>query len=281
AINPYQTEGSLTRTIYSFGDQPAVGYRPGSFVNPTLSWERTTQADVGLEFAARSGRISGSVDVYRASTSDLLMNRQLSGINGRSSILQNVGATLNSGVEVALSTQILRNWHDLAWSTQLNWAMNRNYIVSLFGANKDDVGNKWFIGQPISVYYDYQFGGIWQIADSVEMKRYGRKPGDIRVVDQNNDGNPDPRPNLDSEHPDNNNALGFEDGSFVRIRSITLGYTVPGARLGPFRGRSLRFYMTALDPLLFTDFQGLDPESATNAGTPSYMTLMMGMTVGL
>ena len=39
--------------------------------------------------------------------------------------------------------------------------------------------------------------------------------------------------------------------------------------------------MTALDPLLFTDFQGLDPESATNAGTPSYMTLMMGMTVGL
>ncbi len=354
AINPYQTEGSLSRTIYSFGDQPAVGYRPGSFVNSTLSWERTTQADVGLEFTARSGRFSGSVDVYRASTSDLLMNRQLSGINGRSSILQNVGATRNSGVELALSTQILRDWHDLAWSTQLNWAMNRNYIVSLFGANKDDVGNRWFIGQPISVYYDYKFGGIWQIADSVEMKRYGRKPGDIRIVDQNNDGkidandrvilgspypkwtgsltsrfdwkgldltvmaharwgqtmddafrrdqnvlagrynnlavnywtptnpsNTDPRPNLDSEHPDNNNALGFEDGSFVRIRSITLGYTVPGARLGPFRGRSLRFYMTALDPLLFTDFQGLDPESATNAGTPSYSTLMMGVTVGL
>src|SRR5216117_2012295 len=148
AINPYQTEGSLTRTIYSFGDQPAVGYRPGSFVNSTLSWERTTQTDVGLEFTARSGRISGSVDVYRASTSDLLMNRQLSGINGRSSILQNVGATRNSGVEVALSTQILRDWHDLAWSTQLNWSMNRNRIVSLFGANKDDVGNRWLSANP-------------------------------------------------------------------------------------------------------------------------------------
>src|SRR5438552_2639513 len=138
AINPYQTEGSLTRTIYSFGDQPAVGYRPGSFVNSTLSWERTTQTDVGLEFTARSGRISGSVDVYRASTSDLLMNRQLSGINGRSSILQNVGATRNSGVEVALSTQILRDWHDLAWSTQLNWSMNRNRIVVLVGAEQAD-----------------------------------------------------------------------------------------------------------------------------------------------
>src|SRR6266699_2961421 len=338
AINPYQTEGSLSRTIYSFGDQPAVGYRPGSFVNPGLSWEHTTQTDVGLEFTAGQGSVSGSVDVYRAATSDLLLNRQLSGINGRSSILQNVGATSNSGVEVALSTQILRDWHGVGWSTELNWATNRNRIVSLYGGSRSDVGNKWFIGEPISVYYDYQFGGIWQIADSVEMKRYGRKPGDIRIVDQNNDGkidandrvilgspypkwtgsltnrfdwkgldltvmayarwgqtmddafrrdqnvlagrynniavnywtptnpsNTDPRPNLDSEHPDNNNAL---------------GYTVPGGGIGPFRGRSLRFYMTALDPLVFTDFQGLDPESATNAGTPPYSTLMMGVTVG-
>jgi len=354
AINPYQTEGSLSRTIYSFNDLPAVGYRPGSFPNDSLSWERTSQLDVGLEFTGRGGRISGSVDVYRAATNDLLMNRQLSGINGRSSVLQNVGSTLNSGVEVALSTQIVRDWHGLGWTTDITWSMNRNRIVSLFGVNKNDVGNKWFIGQPVSVYYDYQFGGIWQIADSVQMKRYGRKPGDIRIVDQNNDGkidasdrvilgtpfpkwigslnsrfdwggfdlsvmalarwgltmddafrrdqnvlagrynniavnywtptnpsNTDPRPALGQERPENNNALGFEDGSFIRIRSISLGYTVPGARFGPFRGRSLRFYATALDPFLFTDFRGLDPESATNAGTPSYSTVMMGVTVGL
>ena len=354
AINPYQTEGSLSRTIYSFGDQPAVGYRPGSFVNPDLSWEHTTQTDVGLEFTVRQGGISGSVDVYRAATSELLLNRQLSGINGRSSILQNVGATLNSGVEIALNTQMLRDWHGLGWSTQLNWARNRNRIVSLYGGSLNDVGNKWFIGSPVSVYYDYQFGGIWQISDSVAMKRYGRKAGDIRIVDQNNDGkidandrvvlgtpfpewtgslmnhfswkgfdlsvmviarcgqtmddafrrdqnvlagrynnvnvnywmpnnpsNTDPRPNLDQERPENNSAMGFEDGSFIRIRSISLGYTVPGARFGPFRGRSLRFYASALDPFLFTDFRGLDPESATNAGTPSYSTVMMGVTVGL
>ncbi len=355
AINPYQTEGSLTRTIYSFGDQPAVGYRPGGLPNNNLSWERTSQADGGLEFTGQGGRISGSVDVYRAATSDLLMNRQLSGINGRSSILQNVGATLNSGVEVALNTQILRDWHGIGWSTQVNWASNRNRIVSLYGANKDDVGNKWFIGDPISVYYDYKFGGIWQIADSVEMKRYKAKPGDIRIVDQNNDGkidaadrivlgspfpkwtgsltthfswkgfdlsamavarwgqtmddvfrrddnvlagrynnvavnywtptnpsNTDPRPALGQERPPNNNAMGFEDGSFIRIRSISLSYTVPGAHVGSlFHANSLRIYATAQDPFLFTTFQGLDPESATNAGTPSYATLMMGVTVGL
>ncbi len=355
AINPYQTEGSLTRTIYSFGDQPAVGYRPGSFVNPFLSWEHTTQTDAGLEFTVGHGSISGSVDVYRAATSELLLNRQLSGINGRSSILQNVGATLNSGVEVALNTEMLRDWHGIGWSTQLNWARNRNRIVSLYGGSLNDVGNKWFIGSPISVYYDYQFGGIWQIADSVAMKRYGRKAGDIRIVDQNNDGkidandrvvlgtpfpewtgslmnhftwkgfdlsvmviarcgqtmddafrrdqnvlagrynnvnvnywmpnnpsNTDPRPNLDQERPENSSAMGFEDGSFVRVRSISVSYTLRGARLGSFfHANSLRIYATAQDPFLFTRFQGLDPESATNAGTPSYSTLMMGVTVGL
>src|SRR2546430_13934461 len=92
AINPYQTEGSLTRTIYSFNDLPAVGYRPGSLPNDSLSWERTSQLDVGLEFTGRGGGISGWVDVYRAGRSELLMNRQVSGIHGRSSILQNAGA---------------------------------------------------------------------------------------------------------------------------------------------------------------------------------------------
>lgn len=339
--------------MYSFADQPAVGYRPGSLVNPDLTWERTGQVDVGLEFGLLSGRLSGSVDVYRSSTDHLLMARQLAGANGYSSILQNVGATRNYGAEVALSTELLRNWHGLAWTTQLNWAMNRNRIVSLYGGYKDDVGNRWFIGYPIQVYYDYKFAGIWQLQDSIEAKRYGRKPGDIRIVDQNGDSkidandrvilgtgfpdwtgsltshfdwkgldlsimavarwgfmvndqfrkdnnvlagrynnlavnywtptnpsNTDPRPNVDQEFPPFNSALGFEDGSFVRVRSITLGYTVPGARIGPFRGRSLRVYATALDPFLFTDFQGLDPESRTSAGVPGYWTVLTGLTVG-
>jgi len=98
----------------------------------------------------------------------------------------------------------------------------------------------------------------------------------------NNPSNTDPRPNLDQERPENNNAMGFEDGSFVRIRSISVSYTLRGARLGSlFHANSLRIYATAQDPFLFTRFQGLDPESATNAGTPSYSTLMMGVTVGL
>jgi TonB-linked SusC/RagA family outer membrane protein len=353
AIDPYQTVGALARTIYSFGGKPAVGYRPGALPNQDLTWERTAQADVGLEFTTRGGRISGTVDVYRSYTSDLLMSRRLAGANGFTSLVQNVGATRNTGVEVALTTDILRNWHGLAWTTQLNWAMNRNRIVSLYGGYQDDKRNAWFIGRPIDVHYDRKFDGIWQLQDSVAAKAYGRKPGEIRIVDVNGDGkindgdrvilgtrfpdwtgsatqrftwktldlsvmatarwgfmvhddfrvgnnvlagrynnlavnywtptnpsNTDPRPNVDQENPPNGGARGYEDGSFVRVRSISLGYAVPGARLGPLRGRSLRFYATALDPLLFTDYPGLDPESRTSAGVPAYWTVLTGVTVG-
>jgi TonB-linked SusC/RagA family outer membrane protein len=357
AIDPYQTEGALTRTMYAFLDQPAVGFRPGRLPNPDLRWEKTGQMDVGLEFTLFNNRLSGSVDYYRADTRDLIMERQLPPTSGYTNILENVGATRNTGVEMALSTLLVQDWHGLRWNVDVNAAANRNRIVQLSSGLLADPGNKWFVGYPISVSYDYEFGGIWQIQDSIsgEAQRYGRRPGQIRVVDQNGDGkidqndriilgttfprwtasmthrldwkgidvsvmavarlgflvqdslrnggqstlagrynniyvnywtptnpsNTEPRPNAAQENPDFGGIRGYGDGSFIKVRTITVGYTVPSGIVGPLRARSLRVYATALDPFLFTQFKGLDPESATNAGVPSYRTLMMGVTLGI
>jgi TonB-linked SusC/RagA family outer membrane protein len=357
AIAPYQTQGSLSKKMYAFGGLAAVGYGPGTLPNRALRWEQSSQADVGLEFATLNGRISGSVDVYRANTQHLLMARRLPPSIGYDSIVQNVGATRNTGLEVALSAEMLRDWHGLRWNTQLNWAANRNRIVSLYGGNQSDVGNRWFIGYPDTVFYDYQFAGIWQRQDSLQAKTYAQVPGQIRVVDVNSDGriddkdrvilgspfpawtgsitnrfdwkgmdlsvmavarwgfmvfdrfrrdnntmagrynnlrvnywtpanpsNTDPRPNAAQENPLYGDARCYQDGSFVRVRSITLGYSVPRGTVGPLRAQSLRIYATALDPFMFTDFQGLDPEAqlrTTGTPTPSYWTVLMGVTVGL
>jgi hypothetical protein len=93
--------------------------------------------------------------------------------------------------------------------------------------------------------------------------------------------NTEPRPIANQERPDFGSSRAYKDGSFIRVRSITLGYTVPVAHVNVLRARSLRIYATALDPFLFTRFRGLDPESRTSAGTPSYWTLMTGVTMGL
>ncbi len=208
SVDPYQTQGGLARTAYTFGDVGAFGYRPNQLQNPGLKWEKTDQLDVGLEFGILDGRVSGTIDAYQAMTRDLLMNRQLPPSSGFGSILQNIGETRNTGLELALNTIPLENWRGLRWTVDLQWSKNKNEIVSLYGGTRDDVGNRWFIGQPIngggnSVFYEQKFGGIWQLADSAEARKYGQQPGQIRVVDLNNDGkiNDDDRSILGTTYP--------------------------------------------------------------------------------
>jgi len=356
SVDPYQTQGGLARTAYTFGDVGAFGYRPNVLRNPELKWEKTDQLDVGIEWGILDGRVSGTVDAYRAMTRDLLMNRQLPTSTGFGSILQNIGETRNTGLELALNTVPVQNWRGLRWNVDLQWSTNKNEIVSLYGGTKDDIGNRWFIGQPIngggnSVYYDLKFNGIWQLADSAEARRYAQQPGQIRIVDQNGDGrindedrsilgntypkwtgsistrvewkgfdaaamavtrqgftvnnefltgnstlagryniiwqdfwlpdnpsNTAPRPNVAQENPIYVGTRGYQDGSFWRIRNITLGYTVPTRYTRFFGSQSIRVFGTAQDPFLWTNFTGLDPEGRTSAGSPSTRTFLLGAT---
>lgn len=59
--------------------------------------------------------------------------------------------------------------------------------MELYGSKKDDIGNKWFIGQPIQVNYDYVFDGIWQTEEAEKAALYGQTPGQVKVKDLNND----------------------------------------------------------------------------------------------
>jgi hypothetical protein len=68
---------------------------------------------------------------------------------------------------------------------------NKNEIMELYGAKKDDVGNRWFIGEPIQVNYDYEFDGIWQSDQADLATTYGQTPGQVRVKDQDSDGDID------------------------------------------------------------------------------------------
>src|SRR5690606_2208048 len=355
AIAPYQTQGSLGRTVYSFGGEGAFAFEPADLANPELEWEKTDQFDVGVDFAMLNNGLSGARDFYRQDTHDLLIERQLPGSTGFTSVLQNIGETRNTGVEVALSTVNLDNWHGITWTSDISWTKNKNEIVSIYGGKEDDVGNEWFIGKPIDVHYELEFAGIWQLDEAEEAAKYDRRPGDVKVVDQDGDGritadgdrviigrHPDhpawvgsfsnritfgqfdlsalatarwgymvdtntwpgqmssrynqpkidywtpenpsnrwPRPNLDSEGAVDAGALQIMDASHWRIRNITLGYTVPSSVLGRLSdGSSMRVYLQAQDPFLFTDFPGFDPEGGDNTGVPSFRTLLIGASVG-
>jgi hypothetical protein len=129
------------------------------------------------------------IDVYLQNTSDLLMDRQLPQVSGFNSVVYNIGKTRNKGIEVTINSQNIQKTN-FTWSTDFIFAKNKEEIVELYGGKNDDTGNRWFIGQPLSVYYDYKALGIWQLGQEAEAATFGATvvPGTIHIQDSNLDG---------------------------------------------------------------------------------------------
>lgn len=205
AIDPYGTRSLLSRTDYQFGDSPAFGFRPDQISNPNLEWEKSEQVNIGLDFGLWDDRVTGSVEVYQTNTSDMLLARQIPITSGFGSVLQNIGETRNRGIEFSISSNNIVSASGFNWSTDFNIFKNEEEIIDLFGDKEDDIGNEWFIGEPLSVFYDYEKIGIWQLDEAEEANSYGQqRPGQIRVKDQNGDGviNEQDRVILGSDIPD-------------------------------------------------------------------------------
>lgn len=210
AINAYQTLDRLSMAKYIWGDggTTANGTYLGfsSVGNPNLKWETTHSFNVGLDFSLFKDRLSGTIEAYVANTKDLLMSRSVPVMNGFQSIMDNIGQTRNKGVEISLNSVNIQN-NNFTWTTNLNFFLNRDEIVELRGDGKDDITNKWFIGEPLKVIYDYNVVGIWQYDDPHYVKKEvdgkivegffnekgeeiqkGAKPGYARLEDVNGDG---------------------------------------------------------------------------------------------
>ena len=114
--------GRPGRTVYSYGSAAAPSaISPGTLPNPKLQWEKTATCDGGADFGLLDGRLTGTVDYYRANTNDLLMDRQLPPSTGYSVITQNVGSTRNTGLELALTAITLDGWHGIHWTNDITF----------------------------------------------------------------------------------------------------------------------------------------------------------------
>ena len=188
-INPYTTLGSLGTSFYNFGQGSTSGvnyvngYTINTSPNPELTWEKTKGLNIGVDFGFFNNRLNGTVEYYHTETSDILLNRSLPRSNGTNSILTNVGATSSNGMEFTLSSVNFRSRDGFNWTTDFNAFFNREKIVALQNNLQQDLGNGWFVGQPITVIYDYKKIGIWQTSEAAAAATYGVKPGDIKIED--------------------------------------------------------------------------------------------------
>jgi len=180
---------------YLFGDGASTmnGQRVTSLANPNLTWERTEGVNIGLDFEILNSKITGSLDYYNATTTDLLWDFVLPEITGFDEIISNVGEIKNTGFEALLNATPVQNT-DFSWDISFNFASNQNRIESLIGLDRDEDGreddliaNGLFIGEPIGAIYGYEIEGIWQISEQDDIPN-GFAPGLYKLRDLNGDG---------------------------------------------------------------------------------------------
>ena len=188
-IGSYSSFSRMATDSYVYGSTTAIAIYPSTLGNTDLGWETTSSFNLGLDYGLLNRRISGSIDVYKAQTTDVLVNRAIPPTTGYPSVWTNIGGIDNKGIELGLTTINLEG--SLSWKTDLAFSLNRDKITKLYGGENDnDVGNSWFVGQPISAIYDYKMtGGVWTekelYSGNILKKWY---PGQFKFLDRNNDG---------------------------------------------------------------------------------------------
>lgn len=350
-VGAYSTLGSLGSNFYNFGSGTAIGtnfvngYTINTSPNPELTWEKTKGFNMGIDFGILSNRITGSIEYYSTNTDGILLQRELPRSNGTNSILVNIGKTASHGMEFSLSSLNMQTKSGFSWRTDFNAFFNREKIVALQNGLEKDLGNGWFVGQPITAIFDYKKIGIWQTPESAQATVYGVAPGDIKIEDVNGDNKIDgsdrqiignfqpklvagltnhfeyknfdmnivmfgrfgqtvvatylsadgggagypfflnsrvnqlkvdywtpnnptnafPQPDASRDALTFTSTLTYRDGSFIKLRTIDLGYTFPVKLMSKAKIQSLRAYVSAQNPLiiwapLVRDNLGIDPE---------------------
>ncbi|MEN9981824.1 MAG: hypothetical protein RL542_1611 [Bacteroidota bacterium] len=145
-----------------------------TLANPDLKWETTITQNLGLDYELFKGRVSGSVEVYKNVTKDLLINFPIPG-TGYDYQYRNMGETQNTGIEASLNVVAI-NKQNYGLNFSFNIGANKNRINSLgvmdnFGINtgwaSTAIGNDFVVnvGQPIGMMYGYKSDGRYEVSD--------------------------------------------------------------------------------------------------------------------
>lgn len=232
AISAYSTLATLSSTEYvDSEDGTLYGFYTSTLDNQALTWEETASFNAGLDFALLGNRIRGTVDVFWSKTTDLLLEKSISNVNGDDSIWENVGETRNKGWEVQLSSVNVHT-SSFKWTSSLSLSHYDSEIINVGltddnGNYCDDIDNEWFIGQPIDVNYDYVFDGIYQ-EDMDDTPQGSVEAGDIKYKDSVVDGDitTDDKEVIGSKIPD----ITFGITNTFKYKNLSLSFFIYGVQ---------------------------------------------------
>ena len=163
-------------TTYADGALEIPALSVANLANPTLKWETTVAANIGLDFGLFHGRLNGSLEIYQNKTKDLLLNANIPITSGYKKQTMNIGSIRGRGIELTLNSVNLKS-KNFQWTTDFNISFNRNKVISLTGETeseymlyKSGVGSymeDYFVGvgYPTGKIYGYVTDGFYGVDD--------------------------------------------------------------------------------------------------------------------
>ncbi|MDD7455099.1 MAG: TonB-dependent receptor [Bacteroidales bacterium] len=344
----YQTVYQMYNNVYTFNGTtvPGTGFTYG---NTDLTWEKSANLNIGADATFLHGNLYLSVDYFHKVTSDILLSPEVSSTFGASAAKENAGKMKNEGFEVTANYRLKTG--DFYHNFSFNLADSKNEVTDFGGKERIDQNDQLYKlireGEALGSYYGYTTDGFFQSYEDIDNSALpvgaSVQPGDVKYVDQNNDGvinekdrvvlgnafprftygftysfewkgidfnlmiqgvgkrsmylrgeliepfhsnysyciykhqldfwtpsNPDARwPRLvapGSSSSTNNwwmtgSDIYLLDASYLRVKNITIGYTLPKAWTTKVGLQRVRTSLTAENPFFFTKNSFVDPES--------------------
>lgn len=131
--------------------------------NPNIRWEKNETINLGLDYGILQNRVTGSLELYRRRTLNMLLPRQVPWATGQSDFIDNVGVLDNKGIEVGLNVEILRpkTNNGLRWNANFNFAFNYSNLVSLYGGFQFLPGDPELrVGRSLNSIFTIPYGGV-------------------------------------------------------------------------------------------------------------------------
>lgn len=200
SIPNYAAYDKLQSANYILGAEsvlyPGLANTDIVLANRAISWEQTSETNLGFDLNAFNTRLNLSVDYYYSVTKSLLFRQPTLAITGYQQFWNNIGKVRNRGIEVELTSYNIRK-KNFEWSTSFNFATNNNRLLQLgdgeerllsYGERSEIYLAK--VGAPSIQYFGYKTDGIWisqsEIDESNLQVLVGKtvRPGTLKVVDQ-------------------------------------------------------------------------------------------------
>ena len=135
-VNAGIFDGNTGATSYNGTPAITPNFYNGA-AQKNISWEKSKQWNVGIDFELVKGRFSGSIDAYNKESSLQLFSVNLPVTTGYTQALTNAIGVRNAGAELVLAANILPRENAFQWFSRLNFSYNKNTIMNLPNGNRD------------------------------------------------------------------------------------------------------------------------------------------------